>query len=227
MKTKLLIVALVALAALSGCKKDPTAAFNASNSNPKVFETVDFVSNSEDYETLKWFFGDGSTGTGPNVSYSYQYPGTYTVKLEAINGNKSDMFESKIEVTSYSKLKINSIEVLQFPSVNSNGSGWDFTDGPDIFTTISSATTVFYSTSYVSNVNSTPLAFSVFPSYVITDLTADWFIDLIDYDNPDADDYMGYVKFDFTEYFSGVNPFPSSIVKTQNGITVKLLVTWE
>lgn len=52
----------------AACKNSPVN-FNAINSNP---------ANIRSYQ---WFFGDGSAGSGRNVTYSYPQPGFYTVML--------------------------------------------------------------------------------------------------------------------------------------------------
>lgn len=53
---------------------------------------VDFDANVEGDEpiTYQWDFGDGTTGTGEEVSHTYTDPGTYTVTLTASNATGSD-----------------------------------------------------------------------------------------------------------------------------------------
>ena len=42
-----------------------------------------------------------------------------------------------------------------------------------------------------------------------------------------TDDNIGYVAFKMSNYMTLANPYPSTITATQNGITVKLDITWQ
>ncbi len=46
-----------------------------------------------------WVFGDGSTGTGPNVSHSYANPGTFTVKLTVTDNSNSTASSNILSLT--------------------------------------------------------------------------------------------------------------------------------
>lgn len=67
---------------------------NASETRFEVCEPVevDFDANVEGDEpiTYSWDFGDGTTGSGEEVSHTYTNPGTYTVTLTASNAAGSD-----------------------------------------------------------------------------------------------------------------------------------------
>lgn len=67
---------------------------NASETRFEVCEPVeiDFQANVQGDEpvTYSWDFGDGTTGTGANVSHTYAEPGTYTVTLTASNASGTD-----------------------------------------------------------------------------------------------------------------------------------------
>lgn len=67
---------------------------NASETRFEVCEpvTVDFDANVQGDTplTYEWDFGDGSTGSGEEVSHTYSEPGTYTVTLTASNEAGSD-----------------------------------------------------------------------------------------------------------------------------------------
>lgn len=63
----------------------PTAKFMYSPETPTVGEIVNFMDQSEDLEGRRllysWDFGDGFTSTERSPGYTYEEPGTYTVKL--------------------------------------------------------------------------------------------------------------------------------------------------
>ena len=64
----------------------PTASFTYYPSAPMVYSPVQFSgSGSSDTDgwivSYAWNFGDGSTGTGPLVSHTFLYPGSYSITL--------------------------------------------------------------------------------------------------------------------------------------------------
>jgi PKD repeat protein len=62
-----------------------SATFNQTSTGANS-ATVSFdASSSADYDLLSWDFGDGSTGTGPLVSHTYNANQTYTVTLTGTN----------------------------------------------------------------------------------------------------------------------------------------------
>ncbi|MDZ5812792.1 PKD domain-containing protein [Halorubrum sp. AD140] len=66
--------------------EDPTAAFDASLSDPETGETVTFdASGSTDadgsIESYEWEFGDGETATGESVTHAFDDAGEYDVEL--------------------------------------------------------------------------------------------------------------------------------------------------
>lgn len=63
--------------------------------------TIDFNYSGRDAETVSWDFGNGDTGTGENLSYTFTEAGTYTVTqiAESLNScNLSDTFRLQIVV---------------------------------------------------------------------------------------------------------------------------------
>jgi PKD repeat protein len=67
--------------------EEPTAAFDASPTDPNVGEDVTFdASASEDsdgsIESYEWDFGDGETATGEQVTHAFDDAGDYDVELE-------------------------------------------------------------------------------------------------------------------------------------------------
>lgn len=64
--------------------------FNAKCETNKAFQTVDFsgtASGGHPPYTYAWNFGDGTTGTGQNVSHSYGSAGSFTVVLTIKDNN--------------------------------------------------------------------------------------------------------------------------------------------
>ena len=56
------------------------------------------ATGSEDYTSLVWDFGDGSTSTNTYVTHYYSEPGTYTATLTVYNGYGEDTTTFTIEV---------------------------------------------------------------------------------------------------------------------------------
>jgi PKD repeat protein len=70
----------------SGQNASPIASFTASPTSGVAPLAVDFdASDSSDLDgsiaSYNWTFGDGSTGTGVAIFYTYSIPGTYTARL--------------------------------------------------------------------------------------------------------------------------------------------------
>ena len=70
----------------------PVAEFTALPRQGAAPLTVDFIDQTSNNPTIwKWSFGDGTSNTERNPSYTYQNPGTYTVKLEVKNDFGEDV----------------------------------------------------------------------------------------------------------------------------------------
>ena len=86
--TRLVLLAVIVAAFLSGCKKDPVppiANFTFDPVEITVYDEVTFTNASTDADTYAWEFGDDSTSTDINPIHIYKAAGTYTVKLVASN----------------------------------------------------------------------------------------------------------------------------------------------
>lgn len=53
---------------------------------------------SQGADNYKWYLGDGSVKQGPSITYSYQFPGTYLVTLEAINGQETSWDQLRVYI---------------------------------------------------------------------------------------------------------------------------------
>jgi PKD repeat protein len=81
-----------AIALLLPQKPEPTAEFKVDTRTGTVPLVVAFTDiSTRDPTSWKWEFGDGETSTVQNPSYTYESPGTYTVKLTATNAQGSDV----------------------------------------------------------------------------------------------------------------------------------------
>lgn len=123
------------------------------------------------------------------------------------------------------KIRISKIEVTRFPATD-GGAGWDLTSGPDIFPKITKGTTVIWdSPNYTQNANpSLTYEFTPSPSVDLTSPTDQYTITLYDYDDTDADDWMGGIYF--TPY-SSTNGFPSVLTVDAGGaVAFKIYITY-
>jgi PKD repeat protein len=83
------VVTVAAEEAISGLM-----AFNDGPTPLGMTTTFTAVINSGTNVTYTWDFGDGSTGTGQNVTHLYDLPGTYMVTVTAVNSVSSSQAET-------------------------------------------------------------------------------------------------------------------------------------
>jgi len=92
------------LTPLAPTNAPPSASFSYYPPAPMVYSTVQFDgTGSTDSDgtivSYSWNFGDGSTATGPFVSHTFFYPGTYTVTLRVTdNDGASDEATASVTV---------------------------------------------------------------------------------------------------------------------------------
>ena len=222
-----------------GCSKDgssstppPTVDFTYLGANAPAPATVSFISSSTYATSYLWDFGDNGSSTQTSPTHQYTNSGVYTVKLTVTGAGGTNYTTKTINILPPpTTLKINKITVTGMPFIDGSGAGWDPSNGPDVYLNITDTNNNILSgpTSIINNVTSAnlPLIWTYTTPYVITNFTSPQFINLWDYDTLDPDDYIGYVGFLISNYTTGTNPYPSSITKTQNSITVVLTVTWQ
>jgi hypothetical protein len=125
-----------------------------------------------------------------------------------------------------SKIKITKITVTGFPATESNGAGWDLTDGADIFPFLFVGNTVIYD-SPVLQPNANPsIDYDFTPTSPIEiNPTTTYTLSLYDYDDTSADDFMGGVVF--TPYESS-NGFPEvlDLAPVGGSVTFKLHISY-
>jgi len=211
----------------------PTANFTFSGGGCVAPCNVSFTNTSSNATSYSWDFGDGTTSTSANPSKTYTTGGAFSVILTATNAAGNNQITKIVNVAAPpTKVKITKVTITNMPFVDGNGSSWDFSSGPDVFfNIIDQASTVLVNgtSSRINDVTASmlPLSWNFTTPFEITDFNVSRFIDVWDFDTPDADDNIGYVGFVMNNYTSGSNPYPTSVTQTQNGITVKLDLVWQ
>ena len=217
----------------SNYSQPPTANFTFSGSGGMVPCEVTFTNTSTNATSYSWDFGDGTTSTYTSVLKTYMKGGTFPVTLTARNAAGENQITKNVHIAaSKTKVKITKVTITSMPFLDENSAGWDILDGPDVFIKIvTENNTVLYdgTSTRITNVApaSLPISWVLSTPFEITDFNAARFIDVWDYDVPDADDRIGYVHFPVNDYTSGSNAYPSTVTCTQNNITVKLDLIWQ
>ncbi len=104
MKTRLMLISIVAIFLSPGCKKkdEPVskvkAAFSVSSTNPAIDEAVNFTNQSENADYFQWDFGDDNISVDENPVHTFSSPGNFKVILKAIGNNSSDTVSTHIRV---------------------------------------------------------------------------------------------------------------------------------
>lgn len=113
---------------------------------------------------------------------------------------------------------IKSISVTSFPATDANGAGWDLTNGPDIYITISQNGNVLYENSANFSQNGAPnVTFNT--NFVLPDVDGIYSVSVYDYDDFDSDDFMGGI---ISPIYTSLNGFPSNVVLSCSGCAVSL-----
>lgn len=94
----LLVIPLI----YSSCKKEEEAEVIASFTfqvDAANFKMVKFTNTSQNYSTVSWNFGDGSTSTEVSPSHTFAAEGEFTVSMTATSeGGKTDTYAQKITI---------------------------------------------------------------------------------------------------------------------------------
>jgi len=86
-----LLVAAIMLSLFSCEKEEPTAMFTASKTIIDEGETVAFTNKSMNADHYMWYFGEGSTSTDENPTFTYNKKGMYNVTLIAYSKSGKQM----------------------------------------------------------------------------------------------------------------------------------------
>lgn len=125
-----------------------------------------------------------------------------------------------------SAIKIVGIALKEFPATTTNGASWDFTSGADVYVQLVYNGNVLYESDWQQNAN--PNGGTIwFPSgnLLMHSPQNEYTIQLYDYDDFDADDYIGGIRF--IPYRPG-RDFPSVItLDAGQGIAFELTVQYQ
>lgn len=149
MKTNLLLVAVAGMSAMIACNKGegndsnkPSAKFSISGFESPTPCTITFINISSNATGYVWNFGDGTTSTEANPTHTYNFSGSYLLRLKATGPGGADSVCKlvAIETTppanksafSYFQEKCTGTPVgISFKTVNplSTSIVWDFGNG--------------------------------------------------------------------------------------------------
>lgn len=121
---------------------------------------------------------------------------------------------------------VTKIDINKIPFADASGSGWDLTNGPDVYLVFgaTATSTILIQTSPATDVSVADLPLRVVPTTPIpVQLGTLYEVDIADHDSPDADDIIGIINsINFNDY---KNSAPSKITVGTNP-QVSIYVTW-
>jgi len=211
----------------NGSQQLPTANFSINNNGCTASCSVSFSNSSSAATSYSWSFGDGGSSSSSNPSHQYTSGGTYTVTLTATNQYGSDDYQQTVTIAyAPTAVRINNVQITNCP-LDNNGSWWDTfptnTDADLYFQLVLSGTSVITG-SVIDNVGTLPVSWTVTNGYLVTNLSQDYYINIMDEDT-NADDLVGQTNyFHFSSYTGN---YPTIITVTGTGVIIKLTVAWE
>lgn len=132
-KPVLLILMIAGTFGLSNCKKEkatPNLCFSYIETSNGLMsgEEIEFTNCSSNSNSSFWDFGDGHTSTQKNPIHTYDFGGTYEVKLTISNsdgGSKSGVTTVEVLQSPPKKMVLHKITLVRWPETNANGDPWD------------------------------------------------------------------------------------------------------
>jgi|GEM_PF-6887653 len=120
--------------------KQPVAAFRVSINRGCPPLQVNFINESKEYRSSKWYFGDGGVSMEQHPTYEYLYSGIYIVRLQVFGADQStaemcidtiEVFQSPqaiIGISQNTKVTINEPFVINNDSRKAKAYRWYFSD---------------------------------------------------------------------------------------------------
>lgn len=220
----------------------PTADFTFTPQGARAPALMSFTSTSQNAVSYAWDFGNGQTSTSQNPPITYSTGGTFNVSLTVTGqgGLTNKITKAVTILPAYTSVGISSLTILNYPATKTDGSNWDpSVNGtfPDVYfnLTVSGTVNSLYSLPVANRyedlrVSDLPKAWSnttgtVFYSHANLNQIMD--VDLYDYDSLTPSEYMGTATFDFRNYMTVTNPYPTTVTMTKGSTTVKLGLVWK
>jgi hypothetical protein len=129
------------------------------------------------------------------------------------------------------KVKITSYQINGIPFTAPDGLGWDGINGnPDIYIGMYNNENLVYVSGTLNDVPPTGLPIGesfLAPYYLVPNFSDNINFIIMDDDGTGADDLIGNVNFVMSNYTTGSNKYPSSVVKSNNGVIISLNLIWE
>lgn len=125
------------LVIFSSCKKEDDITIDSfdfafKNNVVGLNDTVFFSAIGNDFESVSWDFGDGTTGDGIEVYHIYSTFDCFSVSATAKKGSVTKTVAKNVAVTKFKRFIVTSVEVLQIPLLAGNGQDYDPNDDPDL-----------------------------------------------------------------------------------------------
>jgi len=234
--TKLNLVLIFFASIISGCiienpEPAPVASFSFSGNDNFAPCSVSFTNQSQNAELYAWDFGDGNSSDEESPTHIFTNGGNFNVKLTVKNSDGVSNESSKIVavLNQPTKLNLTKLALTAYPVTESDGGGWDVSDGPDLMFKVTDDNGTNYFESgiiYDATSSSLPYAFSNGLPLEITDLSHKYLIQIYDYDDLNANDWMGGFYFTPSDYFpSDGGSYPETISFSSENTDVKFTIT--
>lgn len=192
---------------------------------------VNFANETVNATQYIWDFGDGSSKSyKKSPTHTYSKGGIYTITLTAMGNGYRNHISKTINIPNApTKMQINTINIISYPKLDTDGTSWDYTNGPDIYWRITNEITEnTVKGKIIRNVTNSdlPLIFdSVNLPYIINDIKERHSVSIYDDDDYGQDDPMGgyyFTPFSYTDYPSYIN-----LYNYGNELSIILSVTWK
>jgi hypothetical protein len=181
--------------------------------------------------TITWDFGDGATGSGAEVTHIYNTIGYYKVTARLDNGTGTASKSRYINVSPYTKIKVESIDVIA-PGLKDDATEWDDPPypSPDLYAKIfnTNGIELMDTLGYIYYPDTFFFHRDYTPDLEITGFENRFIMQVFDSDPATfADDIIGTYTFQPTDFIPADASFPDSLYQTDVfGGKVTVHISW-